>query len=172
MSPSGRSRETRPLAGALFLLTALGTLHCGPGESSRTPGPEARSTSTSSRDVRIASSCASPPGPGNLAVTITIPQSHHGYLDEGDEGFFIPIDFEFADDAGAPVSLEPLERPDGRRDDEVGATVLRGDGRFLFAAEEDGVAASSTVRFQICSDITGVCYRPESVTSPLPDCRP
>jgi hypothetical protein len=67
-----------------------------------------------------------------LRLAVQIPANHHGYLDTGDEGFFIPLTFAFPslEEQGAQVVM--LSHPVGERDEIVHATVLRGSGEFTF----------------------------------------
>src|SRR5215471_21815519 len=67
-----------------------------------------------------------------LRLAVRLPANHHGYLDTGDEGLFIPLTFAFPslDEQGAQVVM--LSHPTGERDEMVHATVLRGSGEFIF----------------------------------------
>jgi len=65
-------------------------------------------------------------GSETLHIAVQIPPNHHGYLDTGDEGFFIPLSFAFPslEEQGAQVVM--VSHPIGERDEAVHATVLRG----------------------------------------------
>jgi hypothetical protein len=69
-----------------------------------------------------------------LRLGVLIPPDHHGYLDTGDEGLFIPLTFAFPslEEQGAQVVM--LSHPMGVRDEIVHATVLRGSGEFTFVS--------------------------------------
>jgi thiol:disulfide interchange protein DsbD len=107
-------------------------------------------------------------GSATFRLAVQIPPDHHGYLDRGDEGLLIPLAFSFShlEERGARVTR--LSRPAGERDEQVHATVLRGKGVFAFrmAAEEAALPTAEaipvTLRYQICNDITNICYAPAS----------
>lgn len=106
-------------------------------------------------------------------IQVTIPPDHHGYLDKGEEGFYIPLMFTFValEERGARVV--EISRPQGERDDQVHATILRGNGQFVFGIDTSDPAqfANHTLliklRHQICNDITRVCYPPKEVSLPV-----
>jgi len=106
-------------------------------------------------------------------IAVQIPPDYHGYLDTGDEGFFIPLSFTFPglEEQGAQAVM--VSRPVGERDEVVHATVLRGRGEFAFRIEAIPTAAMTaatlamTLRYQICNDVTKICYPPQEVTVPL-----
>ncbi len=108
-----------------------------------------------------------------LRIAVLIPQNHHGYLDTGDEGLFIPLTFAFPslEEQGAHVVMQA--HPVGERDELVHATVLRGSGEFTFrieAAQAISLPVDSlplTFRYQICNDVTKLCYPPQELTVPL-----
>jgi Disulphide bond corrector protein DsbC len=73
-----------------------------------------------------------------------------------------------------PTSISGgASRPAGERDGDVRATVFRGRGGFAFRLETDGAAfsgeraAPATLRYQICNDLTNVCYPPQTTEIPL-----
>ena len=70
-----------------------------------------------------------------LRIAVMIPPNHHGYLDTGDDGLFIPLTFAFPslEEQGAHVIMQ--SHPAGERDEIVHATVLRGSGEFAFRIE-------------------------------------
>lgn len=98
-------------------------------------------------------------GETGLEVLVAVPPGHHAYLDRGDMEVLIPISFDWAL-TGANPALST--RPNGERDETVGATVLRGAGRFVFesAAPETLRGKIVRVQSQICNEEKGVCYRP------------
>jgi len=106
-------------------------------------------------------------------IAVQIPPDYHGYLDTGDEGFFIPLSFTFPglEEQGAQAVM--VSRPVGERDEVVHATVLRGSGEFAFRIEAIPTAAMTaaalpmTLRYQICHDVTKICYPPQEVAVPL-----
>ena len=108
-----------------------------------------------------------------LRLGVLIPPDHHGYLDTGDEGLFIPLTFAFPslEEQGAQVVM--LSHPVGVRDEIVHATVLRGSGEFTFRVTTNRRAALPpgtlplTFRYQICNDVTKLCYPPQDLTLSL-----
>jgi thiol:disulfide interchange protein DsbD len=109
-----------------------------------------------------------------LRLAVQLPANHHGYLDAGDEGLFIPLTFTFPslEEQGAQVVM--LSHPVGERDAMVHATVLRGSGEFAFRVKTTRMAFPSvgtlplTFRYQICNDVTKLCYPPQELTVSLP----
>lgn len=100
-------------------------------------------------------------------ITVEIPADHHGYLDSGDEGLLIPLAFTF-DTPG--IEAQELSRPPGTRDEQAHATVLRGQGEFAFRLALSGAAPNAPytkLRYQICNDVTNICYPPRTVQVPL-----
>lgn len=97
-----------------------------------------------------------------IEIEVAVPNRHHAYLDSGIHENLIPIAFEWQ---GEPAP-ELATAPSGEQDDEVKARVLRGTGRFVFAAGADQIAAlqganpAVRVRSQICDEDKGICYRP------------
>lgn len=106
-------------------------------------------------------------------ISVTVPPEHHGYVDKGDDGFYIPFAFTFPalEAAGAESTL--LERPQGVRDDKVKAFVLRGRGEFEFALRPPEALRTideldASLRYQVCNDRTGICYPPRRLTLKVP----
>ncbi len=100
-------------------------------------------------------------------ITVEIPTDHHGYLDSGDEGLLIPLAFTF-DNPG--INAQEIARPTGERDEQAHATVLRGQGEFAFQLAFTGPisdAPHANLRYQICNDVTNICYPPRTVQVPL-----
>ncbi len=106
-------------------------------------------------------------------IAVRIPPNHHGYLDTGDGGLLIPLTFTFMplEQRGARVAV--LARPRGTRDEKFRATVLRGTGTFGFRLEATsdiflpGSVLPATLRYQICNDVTNICYAPKEIDVPL-----
>ena len=95
-------------------------------------------------------------------IMVEIPDDHHGYLDSGDEGLLIPLEFTF----DAPgIEAQEISRPQGTRDEQAHATVLRGQGEFAFRLALSGPVPNvlpAKLRYQICNDITNICYPPQT----------
>ena len=112
-------------------------------------------------------------GSGTWRIAVQVPPEHHGYLDKGDEGLLIPLAFTFTpfEERRARVSL--LSRPQGTRDEKAHATVLRGRGDFTFRVETAktllpmDTILPATLRYQICNDVTNICYPPRTIDVPL-----
>ena len=83
-----------------------------------------------------------------LRLAVLIPADHHGYLDTGDEGLFIPLTFAFPslEEQGAQVVM--LSHPVGERDEMVRATVFRGSGEFTFRVKPTRMV------FSVCRNAT------------------
>src|SRR5262245_22587432 len=113
-------------------------------------------------------------GAYTLRLGVRLPANHHGYLDTGDEGLFIPLTFVFPslEEQGAQVVM--VSHPVGERDEMVHATVLRGSGEFTFRVKTTHMTSLSvgtlplTLRYQICNDVTKLCYPPQELTVSLP----
>jgi len=114
-----------------------------------------------------------PNGVGLFQIGVELPPDHHGYVDSGDDGLLIPFAFTFAPLEAQGARVAVLSRPAGERDDDVRATVFRGRGEFAFRLEIDGAAFSgeraalATLRYQICNDLTNICYPPRTTEIPL-----
>jgi hypothetical protein len=96
-------------------------------------------------------------------IAVEVPSGHHGYIDKGDDGFLIPFTFSFPGLEETGVVVEMTSAPPGVRDDKVRAQVLRGSGDFTFRlvpAPQPAVDATARLRYQICNDVTGICYPP------------
>ena len=103
-------------------------------------------------------------GPDQIQITVEIPPGHHAYLDSGDRGNLVPISFDWsAVSEILPAGPTMEHMPDGARDEDVGARVVRGQSRFVFHVP-DAQALQGTriqVTSQICDEEIGLCYRPE-----------
>lgn len=113
--------------------------------------------------------------PAQYRITINVPQDHHAYLNAGDENIYIPVSFDL--DAQLPtmgLRIQSLQTPTGNYDDLVKAQVLRGQGEFSFSLIKTGdkpikqQQQALDVKYQLCNDLTHVCYRPQTVILELP----
>lgn len=96
-------------------------------------------------------------------IAVEVPAGHHGYIDKGDDGFFIPFSFSFPGLEETGIVVEMISAAPGVRDDNVRAQVLRGNADFAFRlvpAPRPGAGATADLRYQICNDVTGICYPP------------
>ncbi len=108
--------------------------------------------------------------PAQFQINFTVPSEHHAYLDKGDEQMYIPITFDANGAlAGTGLKIEKLDKPVGVYDAEVKATVLRGTGEFNLTLSGSANLATFplAVKYQICNDITHVCFRPQTVSVDL-----
>ncbi|MFI3195096.1 MAG: cytochrome c biogenesis protein CcdA [Methylococcaceae bacterium] len=113
--------------------------------------------------------------PAQYQISLSIPQDHHAYLNAGDENIYIPVSFDT--DAQLPImglTIQSLQPPAGNYDDLVKAQVLRGRGEFVFTLTQTGDKPIQhhqqplAVKYQLCNDLTHVCYRPQTVRLELP----
>ena len=136
--------------------------------NSQLPMPPEVQISLVGRDRQLSNT-----GVDTLRIAVQIPPNHHGYLDTGDEGFFIPLAFTFPHLAAQGVQVVMVSHPLGERDEVVHATVLRGSGEFVFRIEAPQAAVrvaetlALTFRYQICNDVTKICYPPQEVALSL-----
>ena len=108
-----------------------------------------------------------------LRITVLVPPGHHGYVDRGDDGFYIPMTFTFPSLEGAGVESTERARPGGERDETVRAFVFRGRGDFEFEFEPaealSGIDEIETkLRYQVCNDRTKICYSPKTQSIRVP----
>ncbi len=106
----------------------------------------------------------------SFRVSVEVPGEHHGYLDKGDDGFFIPFSFSFPDLDGTEIGVEMTLAPPGTRDDRVKAQVLRGREEFgfeLVPGPGPGTGVTAMLRYQICNDVTDRCYPPARLAIPI-----
>lgn len=113
--------------------------------------------------------------PAEFKVILSVPADHHAYLDKGDENIYIPVTIDPKNKlASSQLKIDAIQNPAGVRDDEVKATVLRGDGDFSLVLSTLGALPGNVVdmdvSYQLCNDITHVCFRPRTgkVTLNLP----
>ena len=106
----------------------------------------------------------------SLRIAVEVPAGHHGYIDKGDDGFFIPFSFSFPDIEETGVVVEMTSAPPGVRADKVRARVFRGRADFAFRlvpAPRPGALLEAGLRYQICNDATGICYPPKVLRIPV-----
>lgn len=107
-------------------------------------------------------------GSAAFTVMVRVPDGHHGYLDEGDDGYYFPFELSFPTLPPEAVDLTLLAAPEGVRDEEAGASVLRGEGRFRYRIRSGPAAVlpgllPASFRYQICDEATRVCYPPRTI---------
>lgn len=106
-------------------------------------------------------------GTSLLRVAVRIPPDHHGYLDAGDEGLYLPLVLTFPALEARGIQVTLLTQPPGEREEHVHATVLRGEGAYTFRLQPPATLAPPLTRFplslyfQICNDRTKICYPPQ-----------
>jgi len=106
----------------------------------------------------------------NFAVKIVPPPGHHAYLDAGKDGALLPIEINLDALRQAGLQALPAGKPKGTWDEQIGATVLRGEGTFRYqlTARPEVKAGTRnfviTVRSQVCNDTNGACYFPHVET--------
>ncbi len=96
-------------------------------------------------------------------ITVEVPAGHHGYINKGDDGFFIPFSFSFPGLEETGVVAKVTSAPLGVRDENVRAQVLRGRADFAFRlvpAPRPAAGTTADLRYQVCNDATGICYPP------------
>ena len=107
----------------------------------------------------------------SFRIAVEVPAGHHGYIDKGDDGFLIPFSFSFPGLEETGVVVEMTSAPTGVRDEKVRAQVLRGRADFgfrLVPAPQPASGATAGLRYQICNDVTGICYPPMALRIPVP----
>ncbi len=106
----------------------------------------------------------------SFRIAVEVPEGHHGYVDKGDDGFFIPFSFSFPGLEETGVVVEMTNSPGGVRDKKVRAQVLRGHADFAFRlvpAPKPATSTTARLRYQICNDVTGICYPPMVLSTPV-----
>lgn len=154
-------RFLQSLIACLLLIGSVSSAQAQLQTTSPLAPPEVRAWSDTSRVERDTT------GATITRITVEVPADHHGYLDAGDEGLLIPISFTFADPG---LVAEEIARPQGTRDEQAHATVLRGRGEFVFRFDAQGVdnpSPNAKLRYQICNDVTNICYPPRTVDVPF-----
>jgi thioredoxin:protein disulfide reductase len=112
--------------------------------------------------------------PTQFKVILTVPKDHHAYLDAGAENIYLPIAF----DAGAKLAsvglgISKIDKPAGVYDTEVKATVLRDQADFVVTLAQTGNLSITrnvevAIDYQLCNDVTHVCFRPQHTQAWLP----
>ncbi len=154
-------RFLQSLITCLLLIGIASSVHAQLQTTSPLAPPEVRAWSAT-RDVEQDAS-----GATMTRITVEVPADHHGYLDAGDEGLLIPISFAFD---GQGLVAQEIARPQGTRDEQAHAAVLRGQGEFVFRIDAAGTASPSPhakLRYQICNDVTNICYPPRTIQVPF-----
>jgi len=107
--------------------------------------------------------------PAEYRLTLNVPQDHHAYLDKGDENIYIPVAIDPNEKlAASKLKLAMLQKPLGIYDSEVKAKVLRGQGDFILSltpVEAKPLESNPLiidVSYQLCNDMTHVCFRPQT----------
>ena len=118
----------------------------------------------------VAGSLARSPEELSFRIAVEVPSGHHGYIDKGDDGFLIPFSFSFPGLEEQGVVVEMTSAPRGVRDDKVRAQVLRGRAHFAFrllGEPHPAADVAAGLRYQICNDLTGICYPPMMLRFPV-----
>ena len=109
--------------------------------------------------------------PAQYTITLAVPPDHHAYLDKGQENIYIPVSFDGDGKlAGAGVAISKVGKPAGVYDGEVKATVLRGKGDFTLTLAATGTPPPNLalpVEYQLCNDVSHVCFRPQHTEAQL-----
>ncbi len=115
--------------------------------------------------------------PTQYQLSLTVPKDHHAYLDEGDEHIYLPVTLDPENQlAGAGLTIDKLDKQAGVYDGLVKATVLRDKGDFTLWLRKNGgqespmpaKAFNLAIRYQLCNELTNVCYRPKVANIDLP----
>ena len=107
--------------------------------------------------------------PAEYRLSLAVPKDHHAYLDKGDENIYLPVEIDPEQKlAAAQLKIVNLQSPVGMYDNKVEATVLRDQGDFLLSVAPLGSEPANIktivlgVNYQLCNDITHVCFRPQT----------
>ena len=107
--------------------------------------------------------------PAQYRLTLKVPKDHHAYLDAGDENAYLPVAIDpNAKLAASGLVIQKLQAPQGVRDSLVKANVLRDQGDFTLELAQIGSkpasvnSASLELRYQLCNELTNVCFRPQT----------
>ncbi|NOT86498.1 MAG: DUF255 domain-containing protein [Methylococcaceae bacterium] len=115
--------------------------------------------------------------PTQYQLSLSVPKDHHVYLHEGDDHIYLPVTIDpDAALANAGLTITKLDKPAGVYDSLVKALVLRDKGDFNvtlgkidgFANFTSAKAFNLVVRYQMCNEVTNVCYRPQLTNIDLP----
>ncbi|MEQ1636583.1 MAG: cytochrome c biogenesis protein CcdA [Methylococcales bacterium] len=114
--------------------------------------------------------------PAQYQLSLFLPKNHHAYLDSGDTHSYLPITIDPQTKlAASGLTISKLEKPTGVYDHLVKATVLRGKNDFklwLMPANQEQFFQNTTVislevEYQLCNEITNVCFRPQTARQEL-----
>lgn len=107
--------------------------------------------------------------PAQYRLTLTVPKDHHAYLDTGDENIYIPVTVDPNSKlAASGLAISNLQKPAGIHDSLVKANVLRDKGDFTLELAQTGTSSSSLkaanleLTYQLCNELTNVCFRPQT----------
>lgn len=108
--------------------------------------------------------------PAQFNISLDVPADHHAYLNAGDDNIYIPVAIDPKHAlASEGLAIDKLEAPAGVYDAEVKAQVLRGLGDFKLWLRRDNTAGATpkaklalNVSYQLCNEITHVCFRPQT----------
>lgn len=108
--------------------------------------------------------------PAQFNISLDVPADHHAYLNAGDDNIYIPVAIDPKHAlASEGLAIDKLEAPAGVYDAEVKAQVLRGLGDFKLWLRPDNTAGATpkaklalSVSYQLCNEITHVCFRPQT----------
>ncbi len=158
---------------AILIGLGCGLLPLAPGQAQGPPGVGLQKPPEVKAELVGGSVTIGRGGSGTFRIVVQVPPRHHGYLDRGDSGWLIPMTFTFAglEERGAKVSM--ISGPAGKRGERWRATVLRDKGEFIFRVDAAGVrlpagaVIPASLRYQICDELTNVCYPPEEIDIPL-----
>jgi thioredoxin:protein disulfide reductase len=107
--------------------------------------------------------------PAQYKLALTVPKDHHAYLDTGDENIYIPVTIDpNAKLAASGLTINKLVKPTGVHDSLVKANVLRDKGDFTLELTQAGSkpatlkATDLEVTYQLCNELTNVCFRPQT----------
>jgi thioredoxin:protein disulfide reductase len=107
--------------------------------------------------------------PAQYRLTLTVPKDHHAYLDTGDENIYIPVTIDPNSKlAASGLTISKLQKPTGVHDSLVKANVLRDKGDFTLELAQTKPSSSIKatnleVTYQLCNELTNVCFRPQTM---------
>ncbi|MCF7971982.1 MAG: thioredoxin family protein [Methylococcaceae bacterium] len=108
--------------------------------------------------------------PAQYQISLTPPLQHHAYLDKGVENAYIPIVIDPKNElVNQGLVMSQFALPQGEFDSEVQATVLRGQGNIALSLmpgnnyKQVATTANLSLRYQLCDEISNVCFRPQTV---------
>jgi thioredoxin:protein disulfide reductase len=111
--------------------------------------------------------------PAQYRLTMTVPKDHHAYLDTGDENIYIPVTIDPNSKlADSGLTLSKLQKPTGIHDSLVKANVLHDKGDFTLEISQTKPSSSIKttsleVTYQLCNELTNVCFRPQTTQADL-----